>query len=364
MEKMTCSGCCAPLVPNTTTAFLTCEYCGTTVANPHYDAAAAEAAAASARPDAAALALTALREMGESQNLCSIDADCFGDPIHGASSARIALSIPDGEQLYFLYDHTFLFVAFTDGLALTDTGLYYQCESGSGKLSWETFITGAIACTDEENGQDGELRIGSFITLSVKDEKDSRLARFLVDFHNHVYHQFTGDAAPSGWCVTEPAAFTQPDEAPGIGSVLGGLGAMLGASVVTGSSRRSASPTRSAGSFLRHTPTVHPTSRPTRRQDRTTHMEPPRPLHTQPHHRPASRPAPAEQPGRAKSIRSALNNGPAIPARPAAPSHPGQAKSVRDAMGSRSNSGRNALRDFSNSRASDAQSKRKPGGRR
>lgn len=372
MEKMTCAGCCAPLVPSTTTAFLTCEYCGTTVANPHYDAAAAEAAAAAAKPDISALALAALREMGQSQNLCSIDADCFGDPIHGASSARIALSIPDGEQLYFLYDHTFLFVAFTDGLALTDTGLYYQCESGAGKLSWEAFITGAISCLDEKDGQGGELRIGASITLTVKSEKDSRLARFLVDFHNHVYHQYTGEAAPASWCVTEPAAApVQPQEsASGFGSVLGGLGALLGASAVTGSNSRSTPVSRPAARILQPTPVVRPTSHPTRRQDRVAHMEQPRPLHTQPHHRPAARPTPPAQAGKAKSIRTALNNTPAAPARslrdipaarPAASARPGQAKSVRDAMGSRSSSGSNALRDFSSSRGGDPQSKRRSG---
>ena len=378
MEKMICSSCCAPLAPSTATAFLTCEYCGTTVANPHYDASAAEAAAASAKPDVVALALAALREMGQSQNLCSIDADCFGDPIHGASAARIALSIPDGEQLYFLYDHTLLFVAFTDGLALTDTGLYYQCDGGTGKLSWEAFITGAISCTDEENGQDGELCIGSSITLPVKSEKDSTLARFLVDFHNHVYHQYTGETAPAGWCVTEPAAAAVQQQetgtGTGIGTVLGGLGALLGATAISGATNRSSSAVRSAARILQPTTTVRPTSHPTRRQDRVAHMEQPSPLHTQPHRRPDARPTPSTQAGKAKSVRSALNNGPAAPARPApnrslrdvpaAPARPGQAKSVRDAMGSRGGPGSNALRDFSSGRPGDPHGKRKPGGRR
>ncbi|MBR3763683.1 MAG: hypothetical protein IKK57_03925 [Clostridia bacterium] len=373
MQKMTCAGCCAPLVPSTTAAFLTCEYCGTTVANPHYNAEAAAQATADVKPDIAALALATLREMGQSQNLSGIDADCFGDPIHGASSARIALSIPDGEQMYFLYDHTILFVAFSDGMALTDTGLYYQCDSSAGKLSWKTFITGAIACTDEEDGQDGELRIGSSIVIAVKSEKESRLARFLVDFHNQVYHQYTGDAAPADWCVAEPAAIAAQQEesgVSGIGTVLGGLGALLGASAVTGKATRSTSGLRTMSNLLQHTPTAHPTSHPTRRQDRTLHTEPPRPLHTQPHHRPPVRPEANVQPGSLKSVRNALNNisNRPAPARPApshpAPNRPGQAKSVRDAMGPRGNSDRNALRDFSTSRSQDAQSRRKPGGRR
>lgn len=285
MEKLICSCCTAPITPTITQAFLTCEYCGTSTKNPYYDEAAA---AEAAKPSLEELCLSTLREMGAAQNLTKLDPDCFGDPINGNDAARMGLSISDAHQMYLLYAHTFLFVAFSDGLALTDGGLYYKCDSGAGSLSWEAFITGAITCVDRNDDQDGTLKIGSTIELAVKSDKDSRLARFLVDFHNHVYHQHTGETAPAAWAVTVPAAAAAEEEkdASLLGTVLPVFGALLG----TSASKRK--------TVAQRTPAMHPTSRPTVRQDRRDHVEPPRPLHSQPHHRSAGKaPMTSARPG-------------------------------------------------------------------
>lgn len=272
MNKLICKCCCAPIVPTTTQPFLTCAYCDASMPNPYYSQSdAAEAA----QPSLEETCLSALLEMGASQNLAKLDPDCFGTPINGIDAARAGLSISDSHNVYLLYAHTFLLIAFSDGLALTDGGLYYKCDSGAGRLSWETFITGAISCTDRTDNQDGSLKIGSAIELAVKSEKDSRLARFLVDFHNHVYHLHTGDAAPSAWAVTVLAVSAQPEAAAPslLGSVLPVMGALLGGSALRKQT-------------IRRTSTMRPTGRPTVQQDRRSHVEPPRPLHSQPHHRP------------------------------------------------------------------------------
>lgn len=274
MEKLICSSCCAPMVPTQAQAFLTCEYCGTSMENPFYDAAAAAAAAEAAKPSLEEICLSSLQEMGAAQNLADLDPDCFGNPINGIDAARMGLSISDAHQVYLLYSHTFLFVAFSDGLALTDGGLYYKCEDGAGSLSWEAFITGSIACQDRTSAQDGTLKIGSSVSLPVKSEKDSRLARFLVDFHNHVYHLHTGDAAPAAWRVSEPGSspVAEQKDPSLLGTVLPVVGALLG--------------TSSRGkTVIQRTTSMHPTSRPTIRQDRRNQVQPPRPLHSQPHHR-------------------------------------------------------------------------------
>ena len=276
MEKLICSCCTAAIVPNVTQAFLTCEYCGTSLPNPRYDETAA---AEAARPELDEICLSALREMGAAQNLRKLDPDCFGDPINGIDTARAGLGISDAHQVYFLYAHTFLLLAFSDGLALTDGGLYYKCDGGEGRLSWEAFVTGAISCTDRTDDQDGTLRIGSCVELPVKSDKDSRLARFLVDFHNHVYHLHTGETAPSAWAVTEPVVIRQAEETSGgslLGTVLPAVGALLGGSALRRQSRQT---------IVKRTSSMHPTGRPTVRQDRRDRIEPPRPLHTQPHHR-------------------------------------------------------------------------------
>lgn len=42
MEKLVCGSCSAPIAPNTTDPFLTCEYCDTSITNPFYAAPAVE----------------------------------------------------------------------------------------------------------------------------------------------------------------------------------------------------------------------------------------------------------------------------------------------------------------------------------
>lgn len=282
MEKLICSCCGAAMTPNVVQAYLTCEYCDTSIPNPRYDAAAA---AEAAKPSLDETCIAKLLEMGQSAKLDSLDPDCFGQPINGIDNARAGLSIPDAQRVYFLYAHTFLRLAFSDGLALTDGGLYYKCSSGEGSLAWDAFITAPISCTDRSGDQDGALRIASSIEIDVKSDKDSRLARFLVDFHNHVYQQHTGSTAPSDWSVTERAAAAEDSSPSLLGTVLPTVGALLGASRV----RRSVS---------RRIPTMHPAGHPTVRQDRRDHIETPRPLHSQPH-RPGgtSRPGGMSHPG-------------------------------------------------------------------
>lgn len=272
MEKMICACCGAAITPTTTQAFLTCEYCDTAVPNPYYDEAAA---AEAAKPSLEAACIAKLLEMGAAQNLDKLDPDCFGNPINGIDTARAGLSISDADRVYFLYAHTILLLGFSDGLALTDSGLYYKSGSDAGRLPWDAFITDAISCIDHTDAQNGTLKIGSSVEIEVKSEKDSRLARFLVDFHNHMYRLHTGETAPSAWCVTEPAASSaEQQDGSLLGSLLPAVGALLGASAI----RRKTLPQR--------TPTMHPTSRPTVHLDRRDHVEPPRPLHSQPHRRP------------------------------------------------------------------------------
>lgn len=268
MEKLICSCCGAAIIPNITSAFLTCEYCDTSIPNPRYDESAA---ADAAKPSLEERCITALLEMGQDQNLAKLDPDCFGTPINGIDTARASLSIPDAQQVYLLYQHTLLFLALSDGLALTDGGVYYKCSTGEGILSWDAFVSSAIACTDCSGSQDGTLRLGSAIELPVKSDKDSRLARFLVDFHNHIYQLHTGDAAPAAWCVRESASADARDNSSLLETLLPAAGALLG---VSSAQRKT---------IIRRTPTMHPTSRPTAPQDRRGHVVPPRPLHSQPH---------------------------------------------------------------------------------
>ena len=338
METMICNCCGAKLVPTTLTPFLTCEYCDTSIPNPHYDAAAATAVAEAAeKPVLQDVCLSALREMGTAQNLIALDRSCFGDPLNGIDAARAGLAIPDDQQVYFLYEHTFLFIAFSDGLALTDGGLYYSCDNGKGSLSWEAFVTAPISCVDHADDADGTLKIGSSVELAVKDEKDSRLARFLVDFHNHVYQQHTGETAPATWAVTEPvtaaSAAVQEEGGSLLGSMLPGIGAVLGSAILGGNTPRR---TTARTSSILHTPTVHPVNRPTVRQDRHEHMTPPRPLNVPTHHRPA-RHAEQSDTTRQTNARPGNNNRPAfgqpgrvdVKRKPAFPDRPGGAAAQR-----------------------------------
>ena len=283
MEKLICSCCCAAIVPTITQPFLTCEYCDTSIPNPYYDKSAA---AQAAKPSLETVCIAELLEMGEAQNLKKLDPYCFGNPLHGIDPSRAGLSISDADQVYFLYAHTILLLGFSDGLALADSGLYYNAGGESGRISWDAFINGAISCVDRTEDTNGTLKIGSVIEIEVKSEKDSRLARFLVDFHNHVYQKHTGETIPATWTVTEAAANAQGEEKNGslLGSLLPGLGALLG----TTATRRQ--------TIAQRVPTMHPTSRPTVQTDRHNHVQPPRSLHSQPHHRIAP-PAPMGRPG-------------------------------------------------------------------
>ncbi|MBQ8554236.1 MAG: hypothetical protein IJ438_00040 [Clostridia bacterium] len=218
MEKLICSSCGATLTPNTTQAFLTCEYCDTTVPNAHYNESDAKAAA---MPTLEELCVETLLEMGESEKLSELDESCFGNPLLSADSARSAMGIPDQERVYLLYDHVSLLGSIKEAFALTDTGLYYKCDGDEGSRSWEAFITGAISCVDRDGWQqDGTLEIGTSLRFEISSDKDSRLARFLIDFHNHVYHQHTGETAPDSWSANEREADVQAAEAGGIAATV------------------------------------------------------------------------------------------------------------------------------------------------
>ena len=94
MEKMICSSCGATLIPSNTQAFLVCEYCDTSVPNPHYDEAAAKAAA---EPTLEEICVETLIQMGENENLASLG-DCFGNPLKNIDSSRAALNVPRRRQ--------------------------------------------------------------------------------------------------------------------------------------------------------------------------------------------------------------------------------------------------------------------------
>lgn len=275
MEKMICPGCGAPIVPNNTQAFLVCEYCGTSAANPHYNESAAKEAATPSLDEAC---VATLIEMGRNENLANLDSDCFGTPLHGLDSIRMALTIPDAEQVYFVYAHSIILLGFSEGFALTDGGLYYKCDGGEGSKTWEAFITGAIACEDRGGRkQDGTLSIGTGLSIGVNSDKDSRLARFLVDFHNRMYQQHTGDTAPATWTVTSYDGHeAEENGSPSLlSTVLPVAGALLGGNLV----RRN--------TIAKRSPAMHPTGHPTVARDRINHQTPASPLHTQPHQRPA-----------------------------------------------------------------------------
>ncbi len=318
MEKMICSCCGAAIVPNITQAFLTCEYCDTSVSNPHYNESAAAQASQIPLEETC---IAELLKMGEAQQLSQLAADCFGKPIHGIDSARAGLSIPDAQQVYFLYAHNILLLGFSDGLALTDSGLYYCCDAGSGNLPWSAFVTSAISCADRSDGSQGTLKIGSAIEIAVKSDKDSRLARFLVDFHNHVYQLHTGNAAPAAWAVTEGADSVEDSDSPSLlGTVLPAVGSLL-----LGSATR-------RQTVARRTPTMHPTSHPTVQQDRRNHVTPPRPLHSQPHrHGGMNRPGGQSRPGMGAQRpgnpgRHGMQRGPGSSGRPGGMGGPGRGR--------------------------------------
>lgn len=225
MEKIICSSCGATLTPNSTQPFLTCEYCDTTVPNAHY----VQGEGSGANVDLPALCVQKLIEMGEGENLASVAEGCFGNPIQSAHAARDAMEIPGREKVYFVMDRSSILWSVEEGLALTDTGLYYKHDGEAGKRSWESFITGAIACTAGDSKQDpGTLSIGSGLSFSITTEEDARLARFLVDYHNQVYRQYTGESAPESWTAAE-AAPQEEEESYGLTDVLGKVATVAGA---------------------------------------------------------------------------------------------------------------------------------------
>lgn len=264
MEKLICSSCGAAITPNTTQPILTCEYCDTSIPNAYYVESDAKAAA---EPTLQELCIQTLIEMGENENLADVDANCFGNPIHSADTARAGMGIPDREKLYFLYDHLSLLGTVKEGFALTDGGLYFKCDGDEGSRSWEAFITGSIACEDRVSWQEaGTLAIGTSLKFSISSDADSRLAKFLIDFHNHVYHQYTGQIAPEAWSVVENGTTAQVAEAPSLAdTVLSAARTLLGRAAV----QRTITTQR---------PVVLRTAKKTVAQKyHTRHVEPPRP---------------------------------------------------------------------------------------
>lgn len=282
MEKLICASCGATLVPDVTQPVLTCEYCGTSAPNAYYDG--------SAKPAASSLdetAVTILVEMGQSQRL---DSDNFGNPLREAYAVRDAMDIPSQEKVYFQLIRSNLLYTVAEGIALTDGRLYYKLDGETGSLSWEAFITGAIACTDMLSRQQaGTLTIGSSLSFPIDSEEDSRLARFLIDFHNRVYQQHTGQAAPAGWTVTQPAA---AQTAPTLNNTLGKI--TLGG--VVASAAKSLLQRSTAQRHIVQRPTLTRTVRTPVRQQRHFQPEPPPRPARPPMHQPGHQQRPA-QPG-------------------------------------------------------------------
>lgn len=226
MEKLICSSCGATLTPNATQPFLTCEYCDTTVPNTHYVQGEATASAVNL-PE---LCVSTLIEMGEGQELAKVADGCFGNPIREANTARSAMEIPGNEKVYLVMDRSSIFWSVEEGLALGDSGLYYRHDGESGKRSWDAFINGAIAFDAGSSKQNpGTLTIGTSLSFSIVTEEDASLARFLVDFHNRVYRQYTGEAAPAAWCVTENEAAVEEESSGGVAGILGTVATVAGA---------------------------------------------------------------------------------------------------------------------------------------
>lgn len=291
MEKMICSSCGATMTPNNTQPFLTCEYCDTTVTNPHY--VQGETAAAPA-VDLQELCIRLLTEMGKNENLADVADGCFGTPIREAGMARAAMEIPDREQVYLVIDRSSILWSVEEGLALADGGVYYKHDGETGKRSWESFITGAISfAAGSSKAQPGELRIGTGLAFSITTEEDARLACFLVDYHNQVYRQHTGDAAPAAWTVTESKA--TEEESVGIGGLLGTVAAAATALMRNNRARtavpRSVVQRPVVQRSFRQTPPVKPQPR------REEPARPERPMGQPAHRRSAQRPGGIYRPG-------------------------------------------------------------------
>ncbi|MBR3874941.1 MAG: hypothetical protein IKJ26_12375 [Clostridia bacterium] len=246
MEKLVCAACGAPLVAATQTPFLACEYCDTAVPNPYYDENTVKTNVQSildeqkARQEALdQMCIELLKEMGTNEKLHKVSGLLagahFGTPLDGswlADQARKTMGIPDQEKIYLVYDATLVGMA-TDGFALADGGLYYISGGDAGSRSWESFVTGAISCVDGDSRQQpGTIKIGSGLSFAVCNEDDSRLAKFVVDFHNQAYRRHTGESAPANWSVSENKAI--PVQESNGGSLLGAAGALLAGALLNG----------------------------------------------------------------------------------------------------------------------------------
>lgn len=234
MEKILCPSCGASLPLTTATPFLTCEYCDTAVPNAYYDEDSAKAAAV---PTLEETCVAELLEMGRSEKLAETDETCFGEPLFIADTTRDALEIPQTENVYLLYDRFSIFGNVKEGFALAETGLYYMHDGETGRRSWEAFVTGAISGTEPAGlFQDGSLSVGTSLTFPLSGDADARLARFVVDFHNHMYQKHTGDAAPAAWklvsaeaaaAASVPSAHVQQDDGPSLAQTVIGAAATL-----------------------------------------------------------------------------------------------------------------------------------------
>lgn len=304
MDKLLCPSCCAPLSPNTVAQFLTCEYCGTAVPNAYYEEEDAKAAAV---PTLDETCVRTLIEMGEREKLSELNERCFGNPLPSADSVRAALDIPAEVKVYLVMDHLSILGAIKEAYALTSNGLYYKCGDEEGSRSWEAFITSPISCIDRGSWrEDGTLSIGSALTFSIDSDEDSRLARFLIDFHNHAYRQHTGEAAPSAWAITEYQAEAEEEESTGLGGILGT--STLAGTVLTAARSlltNSSSSQRAVRSAAHRPIVVPPTPRPAPSKYHMTKQE---------LHRPG-RKAASSMPGKLQRPLQTM--------RQAAPAHPG-----------------------------------------
>lgn len=232
MEKIICSSCGATMTPNSTQPFLTCEYCDTTVPNAYY----VQDAASPAMVDLPALCVEKLIDMGRQENLADVADNCFGNPIQETYAARDAMDIPAQEKIYFVMDRSSLLWSVEEGLALADSGLFYKLDGQVGRLSWESFITGAVSCTGGSSKQTpGALHLGGGLVFPVTTDEDARLARFLIDFHNQIYRQYTGETAPKSWTVSGSAV--QEDDAFSLTGLLGTVATVAGSLLRTNRQR-------------------------------------------------------------------------------------------------------------------------------
>ena len=304
MDKLLCTSCGAPLTPDAAQPYITCAYCDTAAPNPYYDETAAAKAAA---PTLDERCVEELKRMGQS---ASLDESCFGTPLERASDLRRTMEIPDREKVYVGFDRLNLLGMLTEGFALTDTGLYYLCEGGTGRWTWEQFVTAPISCTQPAGWQqECTLSLGASLRFNLSGRADYQLGCFLIDFHNHMYQQHTGLAAPTAW--TEESAAQEESAAPSLGkAVLTAAGALLARSAVK--------------QTVSHRGTnLFSARRPAPPRPAVRRADPPRPLRPEP--RPVQRPMHMDHPARPSRPGSGMR-GPRVqhsPGRPGGMRGPG-----------------------------------------